>query len=308
MYDLVIIGGGPASAACAVYAARKKLKAVLITDEWGGQSTVSAGIENWIGTKNIPGFEFAKTLEEHVRAQNGIEIITGDKVLKVDGKNNGFTVSTESGIDYESKTVFVGSGASRRKLGVLGEKEYDGKGVAYCSTCDAPVFKDKAVAVVGGGNAGLEAAMDLVPYAKTIKLLEYSDKLKGDPATQDKVRESGKVEIIFNAETLEIAGDKFVRELKYKDRASGEGKKLDVEGVFIEIGSIPNSEMVKGLIETDKYGEIIVDHKNSRTSRLGIWAGGDVTDDPFKQNNISAGDGVKAALDIYNYLIIGDKR
>ncbi|OGZ58239.1 MAG: hypothetical protein A3B96_01005 [Candidatus Spechtbacteria bacterium RIFCSPHIGHO2_02_FULL_43_15b] len=308
MYDLVIIGGGPASAACAVYAARKKLKAVLITDEWGGQSTVSAGIENWIGTKNIPGFEFAKTLEEHVRAQNGIEIITGDKVLKVDGKNNGFTVSTESGTDYESKTVFVGSGASRRKLGVLGEKEYDGKGVAYCSTCDAPVFKDKAVAVVGGGNAGLEAAMDLVPYAKTIKLLEYSDKLKGDPATQDKVRESGKVEIIFNAETLEIAGDKFVRELKYKDRASGEGKKLDVEGVFIEIGSIPNSEMVKGLIETDKYGEIIVDHKNSRTSRLGIWAGGDVTDDPFKQNNISAGDGVKAALDIYNYLIIGDKR
>ena len=164
------------------------------------------------------------------------------------------------------------------------------------------------MAVVGGGNAGLEAAMDLVPYAKTIKLLEYSDKLKGDPATQDKVRESGKVEIIFNAETLEIAGDKFVRELKYKDRASGEGKKLDVEGVFIEIGSIPNSEMVKGLIETDKYGEIIVDHKNSRTSRLGIWAGGDVTDDPFKQNNISAGDGVKAALDIYNYLIIGDKR
>ena len=308
MYDLVIIGGGPASAACAVYAARKKLKAVLITDEWGGQSTVSAGIENWIGTKNIPGFEFAKTLEEHVRAQNGIEIITGDKVLKVDGKNNGFTVSTESGTDYESKTVFVGSGASRRKLGVLGEKEYDGKGVAYCSTCDAPVFKDKAVAVVGGGNAGLEAAMDLVPYAKTIKLLEYSDKLKGDPATQDKVRESGKVEIIFNAETLEIAGDKFVRELKYKDRASGEGKKLDVEGVFIEIGSIPNSEMVKGLIETDKYGEIIVDHKNSRTSRLGIWAGGDVTDDPFKQNNISAGDGVKAALDIYNYLIIVDKR
>src|SRR3989338_865647 len=276
MYDLVIIGGGPASAACAVYAARKKLKAVLITDEWGGQSTVSAGIENWIGTKNIPGFEFAKTLEEHVRAQNGIEIITGDKVLKVDGKNNGFTVSTESGNDYESKTVFVGSGGSRRKLGVLGEKEYDGKGVAYCSTCDAPVFKDKDVAVVGGGNAGLEAVMDLVPYAKSIKLLEYSDKLKGDPTTQDKIKASGKVEIIMNAETLEVLGDKFVSGLKYKDRVSGEEKSLALEGVFVEIGSVPNSEMVKDLVEVNKYGEIVVDHKNSRSSLVGIWAGEDL--------------------------------
>lgn len=308
MYDLLIIGGGPASAASAVYASRKKLKTLLITEEWGGQSTVSAGIENWIGTKNVQGFDFAKMLEEHVRAQEDIEVVISDKATKIEKGNEHFKISTEKRNVYETRTVFIGSGARRRKLGIPGEKEYDGKGVAYCSTCDAPIFKDKDVAVIGGGNAGLEAALDLVPYAKSIKLLEYSDKLKGDPTTQDKVKASDKVEIILNAETLEVLGDKFVHGLKYKDRIIGEEKTLNVKGIFVEIGSIPNSDMTKNLVQMNKYGEIIVDHKNSRTSMLGIWAGGDVTDDPFKQNNISAGDGVKAALDIYNYLTIGTKQ
>lgn len=308
MYDLLIIGGGPASAACAVYAARKKLKTILITAEWGGQSTVSAGIENWIGTKNVPGFEFAKMLEDHVRAQEDVEILIPDRITKVEKGNSHFKVLTEKGASYDTKTVFIGSGARRRKLGVPGEKEYDGKGVAYCSTCDAPIFKDKDVAVVGGGNAGLEAVLDLIPYAKSIKLFEYSDMLKGDPTTQDKVKASDKVEIIFNAQTLEVLGDKFVSGLKYKDRVNGEEKIIQLQGVFVEIGSVPNSDMVKDLVAVNKYGEIVVDHKNSRTSLLGIWAGGDVTDDPFKQNNISAGDGVKAALDIYNYLTIGERQ
>src|SRR3989344_7080047 len=190
MYDLIIIGGGPASAAAAVYAARKKLNTLLIAEEWGGQSIVSAGIENWIGMKNVSGMDLAKMLEEHVRAQEDIEIISPDKVVKVEKSGENFKVMTESGNEYEAKTVFVGAGAHRKKLGIPGEKEYDGKGVAYCSTCDAPIFKDKDVAVVGGGNAGLEAVIDLLPYAKSIKLLEYSDKLKGDPTTQDKIKSS----------------------------------------------------------------------------------------------------------------------
>lgn len=308
MYDFLIIGGGPAGVTAGVYAARKKLKTILIAEEWGGQSVVSAGIENWIGTKNVPGFEFAKMLEEHVRAQADIEIIVPDKVTKVEKANDCFRVHTKKGSVHETKTVFVGSGAKRRKLGVPGEKKFDGKGVAYCSTCDAPLFGGKDVAVVGGGNAGLEAALDLGPYAKNIWLVEYSDKLKGDPVTQEKVKALMNLkEIIYNAQTLEILGDRFVNGLKYKDRISGEEKTLQLEGVFVEIGSIPNSDMIKDLSEMNKYGEIIIDSKTGRTSQKGIWAAGDVTDDPFKQNNISAGDAVKAALDAYNYLMIGER-
>jgi len=308
MNDFLIIGGGPAAVAAGVYAARKKLKTILITEEWGGQSVVSAGIENWIGTKNVSGIEFAKMLEEHVRAQEDIEIVVPDRVAKVEKIDEHFKVSTEKGNAYDTKTVFVGSGAHRKKLGVPGEKEFDGMGVAYCSTCDAPMFKDKDVVVVGGGNAGLEAVLDLVPYAKNIWLLEHSNGLKGDPVTQEKVKSSDKIkEIIFNAETLEILGDKFVTGLKYKDIKTAEEKRLDVGGVFVEIGSVPNSDMVKDLVETNKYGEILIDSKNARTSQLGIWAAGDVTDDPFKQNNISAGDAVKAALDAYNYLTLGER-
>ena len=307
MNDFLIIGGGPAAVAAGVYAARKKLKTILITEEWGGQSVVSAGIENWIGTKNVSGIEFAKMLEEHVRAQEDIEIVVPDRVAKVEKIDEHFKVSTEKGNAYDTKTVFVGSGAHRKKLGVPGEKEFDGMGVAYCSTCDAPMFKDKDVVVVGGGNAGLEAVLDLVPYAKNIWLLEHSNGLKGDPVTQEKVKSSDKIkEIIFNAETLEILGDKFITGLKYKDIKTAEEKRLDVGGVFVEIGSVPNSDMVKDLVETNKYGEILIDSKNARTSQLGIWAAGDVTDDPFKQNNISAGDAVKAALDAYNYLTLGE--
>lgn len=308
MNDFLIIGGGPAAVAAGVYAARKKLKTILITEEWGGQSVVSAGIENWIGTKNVSGIDFAKILEEHVRAQEDIEIVVPDRVVKVEKIDEYFKVSTEKGNVYDTKTVFVGSGAHRKKLGVPGEKEFDGMGVAYCSTCDAPMFKDKDIAVIGGGNAGLEAVLDLVPYAKNIWLLDHSNGLKGDPVTQEKVKSSDKIkEIIFNAETLEILGDKFVTGLKYKDIKTAEEKQLDVGGVFVEIGSVPNSDMVKDLVEMNKYGEIVINSKNARTSQTGIWAAGDVTDDPFKQNNISAGDAVKAALDAYNYLTLGER-
>lgn len=315
MYDVIIIGGGPAAAGAAVYVARKKLKTLLIAGEFGGQSIVSADVQNWIGTKSLSGLDLAKNLEAHIRNYpEEVEIKAPELATKVSKKDGlpaqagGFLVETDKGGAYETRTVIVTSGARRRKLGIPGEKEFDGKGVAYCSTCDAPLFGGKDVAVVGGGNAGLEAVVDLFPYANKIYLMEYADALKGDPVTQEKVKNSEKVELILNAETKQVKGEKFVTGLAYKDRVSGEEKTLSVGGVFVEIGSVPNSEFVKELVNTNKYGEILIDHKTAATSCEGIWAAGDVTDEMYKQNNISVGDGVKAALSAYSYLLNTNKK
>src|SRR3989344_2411933 len=235
MYDLIIIGGGPAAIAAGVYAARKKIKLLLITDGWGGQSIVSADIRNFIGTKSISGFDWAQMLESHLRDQEDIAIIDDDKAAKVEEKGKGFMVITEQGKLFETRYILVCSGSRRRKINVPGEKEFDGKGVAYCSTCDAPLFKDKVVAVLGGGNAGLEAAIDLLPYAAKIYLMEYAEVLRGDPVTREKVQQSDKVEIITMAQTIDIAGDKTVTGLNYKDRKTGELKNLHFGGVFVEI-------------------------------------------------------------------------
>lgn len=295
--------------AAGVYAARKKIKTLLITESFGGQSMVSADVQNWIGTKSISGFDLAKNLEEHLRAQESIEIRSPElvKIIKekiFDGSVGvKFLVETDKGSVFETKTIILTSGSRRKKLNISGEAEFEGKGVAYCSTCDAPLFSGKTVAVVGGGNAGLEAVVDLFPYAETIYLLEYGGALKGDPITQERIKNGPKpVEIIFNAETQAVLGEKFVSGLRYKDRATGEQKDLALDGIFVEIGAIPNSEMVKDLVAFNTRGEVMIDSKTAKTSREGIWAAGDVSDDPFKQNNISAGDAVKAALSCYQYL------
>ncbi len=303
MFDLVIIGGGPGGVAAGVYAARKKIKTVLITDSFGGQSLVSADVQNWIGTKSVSGFDLGKMLEDHLRAQEGIEIVDGDLVVEVEKKPEGLVVKTEGGKSFETKYLLITSGSRRRKLGVPGEKELDGKGVAYCSTCDAPIFKNKIVAVVGGGNAGLEAVVDLLPYASKIYLFERGETLKGDPVTQEKLKADPKVEIMMGVETKEILGEKFVTGLRYLAKKDNQVKDLKLDGVFVEIGSIPNSDFVKGLAELNKFGEIVVDHKTQRTSDPRIWAVGDVSDVLYKQNNISAGDAVKAVLNIY-YVIM----
>lgn len=301
-YDLIIIGGGPGGVAAGIYAARKKMKVALIAGEFGGQSVVSADIQNWIGTKSVSGFDFAKMLEEHLRAQEGIEIIQPDLAEKVEQSKNGFKVSTKNGKKLETKTILVTTGSARKKLNVPGEKELDGKGVSYCSTCDAPIFKNKITAVVGGGNAGLEAVLDLMSYASKIYLLEFSDKLKGDAVTQEKIHREKKVEVILNAQTLEILGGKFVMGLKYKDRANDKEKELKLDGVFVEIGAYPNVMFVKDLVKTNAIGEIEVDQKTQQTSMPGIWAAGDASDVLYKQNNISAGDAIKAVLNIADYL------
>lgn len=312
MYDVIIIGGGPAGTAASVYTARKKLKTILITESFGGQSIVSDDIQNWIGEPHISGFDLAQKFEAHVRAfPDMVEVQTPERASEVkpvncseDGKVCDFEVKTEQGSVYQGKTVILTAGARRRKLGVPGEEKFNGKGVAYCSTCDAPIFMNKRVAVVGGGNAGLEAVQDLISYASEIYLLEYGDAVKGDPVTLEEIKKSPKLkEIILNAQTLEVTGDKFVNGIKYKDLVTNEEKVLLVDGVFVEIGSVPNSEMVKGVVDLDKYGQIVIDSKHASTSRPGMYAAGDITDDPYKQNNISAGDAVKAALAAYNYLL-----
>ncbi|OGF82706.1 hypothetical protein A3B18_00305 [Candidatus Giovannonibacteria bacterium RIFCSPLOWO2_01_FULL_46_13] len=312
LYDVIIIGGGPAATAAAVYTARKRLKTLLITESFGGQSIVSDDIQNWIGEPHISGFDLAKKFEAHVRAfSDMVEIKMPEKVTEIkstkcqigESRICDFEVKTDKN-SYEGKSIILASGARRRKLGIPGEEKFEGKGVAYCSTCDAPLFSGKKVAVIGGGNAGLEAVIDLFPYAEEVHIMEYGESLKGDPVTQEEVKKNPKLKgIIFNAKTLEIQGDKFMTGVKYEDTKTGEEKILSADGVFVEIGSIPNSEMVKNFLELDKYGQVIIDSKHATTSHPGVFAAGDITDDPYKQNNISAGDAVKAALAAYNYLL-----
>lgn len=303
MYDVIIVGGGPGGIAAGIYAARKKMNTMIITESFGGQSIVSDDIQNWVGVKSISGYDLAKNLEEHLRSHNDVVIKMPEKAISVKEIHGGFEVTSKEGNTYQSKTLLIASGGRRRKLGIPGEEKFNGKGVAYCGTCDAPIFKDKVVAVVGGGNSGLEAVVDLIPYAKKIYLFERGNVLKGDVVTQAEIKKSPLVEIIMNSQAKEVEGDVFVTGLTYTDLISHEDKKIAIGGLFVEIGSIPNSEMVKDLVDLDRNGEIIVDHKHGTTSKPGIWAAGDVTDDPYKQNNISVGNGVKAILSIYNYLI-----
>lgn len=302
MYEVTIIGGGPAGVAAGIYAARKKLKAILVADSFGGQSVVSNDIQNWIGIKTISGFDLAKQLEEHLKAQAGIEIVEGDRVEKIEKQKKGFRVTAKGGKNWETQTILLAIGSRRRELDVPGEKKFWGNGVAYCGTCDAPLFEGKRVAVVGGGNSGLETVFDLVPYAKEIFLLHRNSALKGDPITQEKIRKEPKVKILLNTEVQAITGEKTVTGLRYREVSTKKEFALDVEGVFVEIGSVPNAELVKDFVALNTWGQIVVDHKTQRSSDSGIWAAGDVTDGFYKQNNISVGDGIKAVMNIYDVL------
>lgn len=301
MYDIIIIGGGPGGVAAGVYAARKQLKALFLTESFQSQSVVSAGIENWIGTVTTTGWEFGQSLERHLRAQEGLEIKTGEKAEGIEKIAGGYRIKTNKE-SYETKTIIVASGGRHRHLDVPGEEKFVGKGVVYCSTCDAPFFKERKVAVVGGGNAGLEAVEDLLPYATEVVLIVRGNELKGDKITQDKILASPKVSVIYGALTQAIEGETAVTGLRYQEKESGEEKMIPLDGVFVEIGMIPNTEFVKGIVAMNERGEIIVDGKTAATSAPGIFATGDATDVPYKQNNISAGYGVVAALSAYDYL------
>ena len=302
MHDLVILGGGPAAVSAGIYAGRKRLNSMIIADSFGGQSVVSDKIENWIGVPSISGFELAKQMEDHLRSQEGIEILEGERAELVEKTDGGFAVKTSGGKIIGTKAVLVATGGRHRKLGIPGEDKFEGKGVVYCSTCDAPLFRNEEVVVVGGGNAGLEAAVDLIPFASKVILAVRSERIKGDPQTLEAVKASDKVEIRYNVTPKEILGDAFVSGMRYADTVTGEEKEVSAGGVFVEIGTVPNSDMVKGLVELDERGEIKTDPRTGRSSVLGIWAAGDVTDALYKQNNIAVGDGVRALLNAYEWL------
>lgn len=303
MYELIILGGGPAGIAAAIYAARKKIRAAIITDSFGGQSIISDDIKNWIGEKSISGYDLAKKLEDHLKDQEGIDILEGEKISGVVKNADGsFLVKTESGKELQTTTVIVATGGRHRRLNIPGESNFEGKGVVFCSTCDAPLFRNKEVAVIGAGNAGLEAVQDLIKYASHIKLLVRSDKVKGDPLTFEEIKNSEKVEIVYNAEPVEVLGDGLVSGLKYKDLITNEIKEVPLQGIFVEVGYAPNSEIVKGLVDIDERGQIIVDYRTNQTSQKGIWAAGDVANTLYNQNNVASGDATRAVLNINDYL------
>jgi alkyl hydroperoxide reductase subunit F len=303
-YDLVIIGGGPAGSAAAVYAARKQLKTLLITEEWGGQSIVSEKIYNWIGTPEISGSDLAKSLKSHVDYYVGEYLQTKnarvEKLLKSDLNN--FSVATNSGEEIMSRAVLIASGSGRRKLDskIPGADALEHKGLTYCASCDGPIFSGQDVAVLGGGNAALETAAQLLAYCSSVTVIQRSANFKADEITVEKVLANPKAKAIMNAEITEIVGEKFVTGLKYKD-ATGEHE-LKVGGIFVEIGQIPNTNFAEGVVEMDAYKRIKTDPRTQMTNVPGIWAAGDCADVLYHQNNIAAGDAVRALEDIYMWL------
>ena len=306
MYDLVIIGGGPAGVSAGVYAARKKLKTLLITESFGGQSVDSLGVENWIGTINISGPELAKQLESHIRAyaSDSVVIKIGLKADKVEKVANGFKIYIGDE-NFETKTILIASGSNRRKLEIKGAKEFENKGITYCASCDGPVFSGQDVVVIGGGNAGFETAAQLLSYTKSVTLLHKNDQFKADEMTVEKVLSHPNMKGILSAEPLEVRGDKFVKSLLYKDSKTGEEKEIFASGIFVEIGLIPNTSFVDGLVPLNNFKQIKIDPRTQRTEVDGIWAAGDVTDSLYHQNNIAAGDAVKALENIYLYIHTG---
>lgn len=300
-YDVAVIGGGPAGASAAIYSARKGLKTVIIAEKLGGQVQETKGIENLISVTYTEGPQLAAQLNQHI-AQYPIEIMEHRRVKElkkatVKGENN--SIVFDSGDHLSAGSIIIATGARWRELGVPGEKEYLGRGVAFCPHCDGPFYKGKKVAVVGGGNSGVEAAIDLAGIVGEIVLIEYNENLKADQILVDKLKSLSNVSTITNARTLQFKGDgSKVNGLEYEDRASKKIETIPLDGVFIQIGLLPNSSFAKGILNLTKFGEIIVDDK-CKTSVPGIYAAGDVTTVPYKQIVIAMGEGAKAALSAF---------
>ncbi len=301
VFDVLIVGGGPAGAAAAIYTARKGIRTGVIADRFGGQVLDTLSIENFISVKETDGQKFAVALEQHVKEYE-VDIMNTQRAAKiVPGKIK--EVHTESGAVLRAKSVIISTGARWREINVPGEKEYRNHGVAYCPHCDGPLFKGKRVAVIGGGNSGVEAAIDLAGIVEHVTLIEFGAELRADAVLQRKLATLRNVKVIKSAATSEIHGDgKKVNGLSYTDRESGQSHRVDLEGVFVQIGLVPNTEWLKGTIELSKHGEIEVDAKG-QTSETGIFAAGDVTTVPYKQIVIAVGEGAKAALGAFDYLI-----
>ena len=304
MYELIILGGGPAGSAAAVYSARKQLKTAIITNEFGGQSMVSELIYNWIGTPEISGADLASNLKKHTLYYKGpyLDIIEGEKIISVTKNEGIITVKSESGKEYNTKTLLVATGSSRRKLEAINADIYEHKGITYCASCDGPLFEGQDVLVIGGGNAAFETAAQLLAYCKSVTLIHRRDEFRADEITVKKLKENPKFKIIVNAEIIRVDGEQFVNSLTYKDKITGEEHTLQSNGIFVEIGQIPNIDFVKDIVEIDESNKIIVDPMSQATKTEGIWAAGDCTNGKYHQNNIAVGDAVKALEDIYIWI------
>ncbi len=299
MYDLMIIGGGPAGLAASVYAARKRLNALLVSGDIGGQVNKTLGIENYLGYQFIEGPELIDKFQSQV-SQYPIDQKIGYKISRLEKIEGGFEAIAETGEKYQSKVAILAMGKRPRQLNVPGETEFTGKGVTYCAICDGPVFSGQRVAVVGGGNSALEAALDMVKIAEYVDLVSLTP-LTGDAILIGKLTDAKNLSIFTEHQTEKIEGQDFVEGMLIKDLKSGESKRLEVTGIFIEIGLVPNSEPVKGLIELNKWGEVPVNCA-CETTVPGLYAAGDVTDIPEKQIVVAAGEGAKAALQAHRYL------
>ena len=301
-FDMLIVGGGPAGAAAAIYAARKGLRTGIVAERFGGQVMDTLAIENFISVAETDGPKLGAALEQHVRAYP-VDVIKHERAAKLVPGGPLHTVALASGAELQAKSVVVATGARWRDMNVPGEAEYRTRGVTYCPHCDGPLFKGKRVAVIGGGNSGVEAAIDLAGVVAHVTLLEFMGELKADDILQRKLRSLANVQIVTSARTTEVLGDgRQVTGLRYEDRATGALHDVAVAGVFVQIGLLPNTDFLKGTVELTKFGEIVVD-AHGRTSVPGVFAAGDATTVPFKQIIIATGDGAKAALGAFDYLI-----
>jgi alkyl hydroperoxide reductase subunit F len=298
MYDLVIIGGGPAGVSAGVYAGRKQLTTYFITRDWGGQSIVSTDIQNWIGTPSISGDKLAADLKGHLMSYAGdyVTVKTGT-VTGLIPSREGHTVTLESGETVSAKAVLIASGSARRRLTIPGADTYEHKGLTYCASCDGPLFSGQDVVVVGGGNAGFETAAQLLAYTKSVTLISHGA-FKADAITIEKVVAHPNMTAISHADPVAVHGETFVTGITYRD-ATGTEHTLPASGIFVEIGMVPNTGYAKEAVPLDAYGRVEIDPWTQKTTIPGIWAAGDCTNVKYHQNNIAAGDAVRALEDIY---------
>ena len=301
IYDLVIIGGATSGLTAGIYAARKKLNAVILTKEIGGQTLQTESIENFPGFEKISGPGLIDKMKEQVQ-KYGLPLKSGIEVKAISKTGDIFEIATNISDEIKAKSVIIATGKNPRRLNVPGEKEFENKGVVYCSTCDAPLFGGKTVVVAGGGNSGLNSAYDLLKYANNIYVIESADAVKGDEFLQEKLKKSGKVSFITGADIKEIKGASFMEEVVYLDKKSGEEKILNVQGLFVNVGWVPATGFLKDFVKLNDYKEIIIDPKTNETSVKGVFASGDVTDVKYKQCVIAASEGAKAALSAHDYL------
>ncbi len=307
LYDLVIIGGGPAGITAGIYAGRKKIKTLLLTGNFIGQVGKTGRVDNYPGFFGIIGQDLMGKFKDHLKKFD-IEIVEGEKVRKVTLLSAQgdtacrFSIKTKSKQEFLTKAVLVATGRDPRPLEIPGEKEFIGKGISYCSICDSPFFRDKSVAVVGGGNAGFEAAIDLAKYAKRIFIFERSNKITADELLQQQVKKETKIQVHLNKELKKIEGKDKVQDIVYQDLKTSKTFQVPIDGVFVQIGSVPATGFLKGLVDFNERDEIKVDFQTCQTSTEGIFAAGDVNDGRWKQIIIAAGEGCRAALATYEYL------